>query len=77
MEPLVTPKKIHGNKKFPINCEIAFMCFCPEIELFKQYKIECAHKYRYFLHIQNNNILFCTYIVIFLLLLFLNVMENL
>jgi uridine phosphorylase len=57
-KPIITPAKLLGNKKFPIECEYAIMCFCPMPEILKQYKI-VENEVRHFLHLHPMHVLFC------------------
>ena len=55
----ITPSKMHGNKKFPMRCDFAFICYCPMPKIFKQY--ESMHQdIRYFVHSHPMHVMFCT-----------------
>jgi len=61
MEPLITPKKLLGEKTLPIKCDVAFICFCPTPKAFSECEIPIPLKERYFIHSNNSNVLFCEY----------------
>ena len=48
--PLITPIMIHKDKKFPIKCSTAFVCFCPMPSFFEQQLSLEKSTERFFLH---------------------------
>lgn len=68
--PYITPKKLLGDQRLPIDCKVAIVCYTPMPLIFKQYEIpKSEYKYptsdRYFIHTHNDHILFCQYKDIF------------
>mgnify|MGYP006057099035 CR=1 FL=1 len=57
-----TPRKLLGDQKLPITCNLAFVCYCPMPTIFEQYIIDVDTTVdRYFIHTHNNHVKFCRY----------------
>lgn len=58
MNRYITPKKILKDKKLPIVCDIAIVCFCPMPKYFEQFKMADTEE-RLFLMLHSHHIMFC------------------
>jgi purine-nucleoside phosphorylase len=73
MKPYITPAKMHGNKRLPLDCDFAIICYCPQPKIFDQYKVfetswmsdsngmNVENKTRYFIHSHPMHVIFCSY----------------
>lgn len=61
-EPYITPRKLLREKVLPIECKLAFICYCPMPVFFEQYKQDVTLMDRYFIHTHNSHIMFCNYL---------------
>lgn len=59
--PYITPNKLLGDKCLPLDCKLAFICYCPMPIGFNKFKINIKLNDRYFVHIHNSHIDFCQY----------------
>lgn len=59
--PYITPRKLLGDKKLPLECNIGFICYCPMPVIFEKYKLMMDLDRRLFIHTHNSHVMFCNY----------------
>ena len=60
-DPYITPRKLLGDISLPIECNRAFICYCPMPDIFLKYRINIELKHRYFIHSHNCHVMFCEF----------------
>lgn len=61
MTPYITPRKLLGDKRLPIPCALAFVCYCPMPSVFDEFDLHIPLKERYFIHVHNMHIMIGQY----------------
>lgn len=57
----LTPAKLHGTKRLPIQCEFAIINYCPVPTIFDEYDLKLNCDIRYFIHSHPMHVKFCCY----------------
>lgn len=60
-KPYITPQKLLGESRLPINVDLAFVCYCPMPIVFEDYKLNIEPNNRLFIHTHNSHVLFGKY----------------
>lgn len=61
-EFMFTADNVNEGKKLLVECDFAFLCFCPMPNIFDKYEIKgCIHEDRPFTHVNSLHIKYCLY----------------
>nr|WBF70350.1 putative ankyrin repeat protein [Megavirus caiporensis] len=60
-KPYITPQKLLGESRLPIDVDLAFICYCPMPIVFEDYKLDIEPNNRLFIHTHNSHVLFGKY----------------